>query len=162
MPRCSNPRVVDFAASKSGCAVIRPRILRPGLGRRLISFLLLTLVVRALIPAGYMPAAGGSFPVEICPEGFPSQLLHGVAHKHGTAHEHSAHTGAGATHHHGSSVSDHCVFAGLAGAGPAPCAASPLLPLTALAAQPCDLACPAFRAQRVRIPQPRAPPALPA
>ena len=100
--------------------------------------------------------------VEICPEGFPSQLLHGVAHEHGGAHEHGAHLGAGATHHHGSSGSDHCVFAGLAGAGPAPCATPVLLPLTALAVQPCDIACPALRAQRVRIPQPRAPPALPA
>jgi hypothetical protein len=135
---------------------------------RVIGFLLLTLVVRALIPAGFMPSASGSFPVEICPEGFPSQLLHGVAHEHGvthehgTAHDHSAHAGAGATHHHGSSGFDHCIFTGLAGAGPAPCATPGLLPLTALATQPCEIACPAFHVQRVRIPQPRAPPALPA
>lgn len=154
--------MLDSPRCTPGFAVIRPRILRPGPSRRLIGFLLLTLAVRAFIPAGFMASASGSFPVEICPEGFPSQLLHGVAHEHGGAHEHGAHLGAGATHHHGSSGSDHCVFAGLAGAGPAPCATPVLLPLTALAVQPCDIACPALRAQRVRIPQPRAPPALPA
>jgi hypothetical protein len=40
-----------------------------------ISALLVALVVRALIPAGFMPAADRPFSFQICPDGFPAALL---------------------------------------------------------------------------------------
>lgn len=72
--------------------------------RRLLAGILLTaFAVRALIPPGFMPAHDVAFALEICPDGFPAQLL-----------GHSAHHPAGSHAH-----SDHCVFGGAAAAGPA-------------------------------------------
>jgi hypothetical protein len=44
-----------------------------------ISTLLVALVVRALIPAGFMPATDRPFSFQICPDGFPAQLLQDLA-----------------------------------------------------------------------------------
>jgi hypothetical protein len=51
------------------------RALRPKQRLWIISALLLALVVRALIPAGFMPATDRPFSFEICPDGFPAALL---------------------------------------------------------------------------------------
>ncbi|HTT00617.1 MAG TPA: hypothetical protein VMG11_00900 [Steroidobacteraceae bacterium] len=55
---------------------------------------LLALALRALVPPGFMPSSEQPFSIEICPDGFPAQLL---------AHH----------HHHGvsDSLGTHCVFA---------------------------------------------------
>jgi hypothetical protein len=75
--------------------------------RKLIAgVMLLAFALRALVPQGFMPASDRPFMVEICPEGFPAELLMLAGHHH----------------HHGGphSQADHCVF-GTAGAnGPPP------------------------------------------
>jgi hypothetical protein len=55
---------------------------------------LLAFALRALVPPGFMPGGERPFSIEICPDGFPAQLL---------AHHH--HGGAADTHE------AHCVFA---------------------------------------------------
>jgi hypothetical protein len=65
--------------------------------RKLIAgVMLLAFALRALVPQGYMPASDRPFMVEICPEGFPAELLMLGGHHH----------------HHGGphSQTDHCVF----------------------------------------------------
>jgi hypothetical protein len=49
-----------------------------------IGTLLVALVVRALIPAGFMPATDRPLSFQVCPDGFPAQLLASVAE--GEAH----------------------------------------------------------------------------
>jgi hypothetical protein len=79
----------------------------------IISVLLMTVVLRALIPAGFMPAA--DFTYQICPDGFPAQLLHD---EHAAHHAHH-HDGDHGSHEHGAARAEHCVFAAAAGVGPA-------------------------------------------
>src|SRR5215831_395587 len=55
------------------------RLLRPNFRFWVISTLLVTVVVRALIPAGFMPAADRPFSFQICPDGFPAALLNDTA-----------------------------------------------------------------------------------
>src|SRR5690349_21541548 len=59
-----------------------------------ISALLVALVVRALIPAGFMPATDRPLSFQICPDGFPAALL-GDATGISAGHEPEP-----ATHHH--------------------------------------------------------------
>jgi hypothetical protein len=113
--------------------------------RRLVWLVLPALVLRALVPAGFMPAREAPFSVEICPEGFPAQLL---TH----ADQHHDHGGSSRGH------SDHCVFGGTCGGGPlsesAPCGVSPAaLPV---AASPPTTPVPLIRL--VHLPEPRGPP----
>jgi hypothetical protein len=138
----------------------------------LISVLLLAVVTRALIPVGFMPAA--NFTYEICPDGFPAQLLHGVgksaAHgdasvhdEHAAHHVHAAqsesqHSGHGSHEH--AVRAEHCVFAAAAGAGPAP---HTVLSLTAVETETAahlyfSPAPPTLAGYRVQ--QPRGPPQL--
>ncbi len=72
-------------------------------GRQLLAALMLTaFAVRALVPAGFMPA-GGAFSIEICPEGFSAQLLpHGGHHPPGGSPTHT----------------EHCVFGSAGASGP--------------------------------------------
>jgi hypothetical protein len=83
--------------------------MRLGLSRRSTRELIATLMlaafaVRALIPPGFMPAHDLAFALEICPDGFPAQLLgHGAHHHPPGSHAHS----------------DHCVFGSAAAALPA-------------------------------------------
>lgn len=53
------------------------RFCPPNKARRaaLVSFVLLAFGVRSLIAPGFMPASDRFFSIEICPEGFPAQLL---------------------------------------------------------------------------------------
>jgi hypothetical protein len=83
----------------------------------LASLTLAAFVVRALIPSGFMPSSLTPLALEICPEGFPAQLLGHAAHHHG---------GGG----HG--AADHCEFGG---ASPGPLA-EPGAPPVVLSAQP--------------------------
>jgi hypothetical protein len=66
--------------------------------------LLLVFALRALIPQGFMPASDGPFVLEICPEGFPAQLLMLGGHHH----------------HHGGprAQTEHCVFGTACASGP--------------------------------------------
>ena len=57
--------------------------------------MLFAFVVRSFIPQGFMPSSERPFSVEICPEGFPAQLLVHAGHHHNGA---------------GHSYTDHCVF----------------------------------------------------
>jgi Protein of unknown function (DUF2946) len=118
------------------------------------SILLIALAFRALVPAGFMPASDRLFSLEICPEGFPPQLLH-----HGTDHGSRVHHGA--SHSHNSAHSEHCVFAAVTGAGPGTLVNGVHAPLDSFLAPLFDTAPFALRTQRFRIQQPRAPP-LPA
>jgi hypothetical protein len=125
--------------------------------RKLIaSILLVALAFRALVPAGFMPAANHPFSLEICPDGFPAQLLHS-----GMDHEHGMHHSKGAAHSHYSAQSEHCVFAAVTSAGPATYALAVRLPLDSSFTPLFDGARCIYRAQRFRVHQPRAPP-LPA
>jgi hypothetical protein len=105
--------------------------------------MLFAFAVRALVPQGFMPASHGPLTLEICPEGFPAQLL--------------AHTG----HHHGGghSYSDHCVF-GTACAGGPP---SHVAPLGGVSLPELAPAAPRIAGTRevrlVYLPQARGPPA---
>jgi hypothetical protein len=51
------------------------RVLTPKQRLWVISTLLVALVVRALIPAGFMPATDRPFSFQVCPDGFPAALL---------------------------------------------------------------------------------------
>lgn len=113
-------------------------------GRQLLAALMLTaFAVRALVPAGFMPA-GGAFSIEICPEGFSAQLLpHGGHHPPGGSPTHT----------------EHCVF-GSAGAS------GPVRQLAALGAIALLPHAPAARfiaaptaVRLVHLPQARGPPA---
>ena len=117
-------------------------------GRRRLALLLLpALLLRAFIPAGFMPVPHSPFVLEICPEGFPRQLLgHAVHH-----HDHDR-SGAGGQ-------SEHSIF-GSAGAAPLP----EFLAGSASAAAPAPLALPApasvFFVRLVHLPEPRGPPSV--
>ena len=125
--------------------------------RWLISALLIALVVRALIPAGFMPATDRPFSFQICPDGYPAHLLKAAQDPH-AAHHHDDSTGG--THEHSSARSEHCVFAAAAGA--APFAFVPTLCAVAvgLGAPDFFLTSLTVESQRHRIQQPRGPPAL--
>jgi Protein of unknown function (DUF2946) len=132
---------------------MRIRLIRSS--RKLIAgILLIALAFRALVPAGFMPASDQPFSLEICPDGFPPQLLHYGTH-HGPGVHHAA------SHSHNSARSEHCVFAAVAGAGPGMAVNGVLAPLDSFLAPLFDTAPFALRTQRFRIQQPRAPP-LPA
>lgn len=111
----------------------------------LLSLLLLTLLARALVPTGFMPAGDGSAQLMLCPDGMLMSAETGKAA--GTPVPGHVHT-------------DHCPF----GAAPfaAPLASQPLIPLLTVAvSQP--LNDPASRvpgARTARTHQPRAPPRL--
>jgi hypothetical protein len=136
----------------------------------LISALLLALVTRALIPAGFMPATDRPLSFQICPEGFPAQLLASsqdphAHHHHGAGAEQPASAQSGAasagTHHqHSAAGNEHCVFAAAAAAGPL--AFAPTFAAEAAIALPLPATVLPSRTEslRFRLPQPRGPPAL--
>jgi hypothetical protein len=110
--------------------------------RLLAGLMVAAFAVRALVPPGFMPAHAAPLTLEICPDGFPAQLLGHAAH-----HSHGNHAHA-----------DHCVFGGAAGTGPVAQLAN--LDGVWLAPQP-----PAERRERVtpavwliHLPQARGPP----
>lgn len=134
--------------------------------RWLASLLTVAFVLRALIPAGFMPAGDGALALRVCPEGFPVALLAGLGH--GSHHHlessdqgHPGHSGdsSGApAHDHKSWTSGHCAFGAAAGAPPlshcstvaALCHAERPHTVAAIVPRSLDF--------RFRIAQPRAPP----
>lgn len=80
------------------------RVANPHRRSWIVSALLLALVVRALIPAGFMPAAGFSF--QICPDDFPAHLLRtaDATSAHGSANDEA---GPPAHHHHSQTGSEY-------------------------------------------------------
>ena len=57
--------------------------------RLLFAAALATLVLRAAIPAGFMPsAAGGGLPFEMCPSAVPAKILAAMS---GAGHHHAGH-----------------------------------------------------------------------
>ena len=72
----------------------------------LFGILLAALVLRALVPAGYMPAVGQAFAIEICRVGLPSSV--------------AADESAQKTDSHQTTDASFCSFAAAPGAGPAP------------------------------------------
>jgi hypothetical protein len=112
--------------------------------RRLtISLLLLTLLFRAYVPAGFMPAPGAPFRLEICPTGM---------HMH--MHMPQGHQPIG-----GHSRADDCPFGSAPGSGPVPHVVAFELAAPAVAQSPFlfESLRPGVRA---RAHQPRGPPAL--
>ncbi|HSY07787.1 MAG TPA: DUF2946 family protein [Steroidobacteraceae bacterium] len=117
------------------------------------SILLLAFASHMLVPMGFMPATDHTISLQICPEGFPVQLLHiGLDHGHG------AHGSGSGSHHHDSSRSEHCVFAAVSGAPPVTHTLVVLGTLANLLTPLFNIARPMYRAQWFRIQQPRGPP----
>ena len=57
--------------------------------RLVLAAALATLVLRAAIPAGFMPsAAGGGLPFEMCPSAVPAEILAAMS---GAGHHHTGH-----------------------------------------------------------------------
>jgi hypothetical protein len=104
--------------------------------------LLVAFVVRAFVPEGFMPAHTAPLSVEICPEGFPPELLHGAHHHHGAGHGHF----------------EHCVFGCAGPAAPAPHLAVPPVLMAAPAAPPLPLCRAPTGIRLVHLPQARGPP----
>ncbi|MEJ0005710.1 MAG: hypothetical protein WDM77_04820 [Steroidobacteraceae bacterium] len=111
---------------------------------RIISLLLLVLVTRALVPAGFMPAGDGSAQLTLCPDGMlmPSDPGTAAAAMPGSGHLHT----------------DHCPF----GSAPfaAPLADLAVVPARALAVtlRGIDSSSWVPEARAARTHQPRAPP----
>ena len=130
--------------------------------RKLIAVLALAaLSLRALVPAGFMPAPGRLFALELCPDGLSSEMLAGVMPGMPGMHHNSGPDDAGGPpHDHHPAQIEHCVFGGasalaLLAHAPAP---GPLLSAYILPAV-------RFTPQRIgflllRIPLPRGPPAV--
>jgi len=137
------------------------RVSRPGQRLWVISTLLIALFVRALIPAGFMPATDRPFSFQVCPDGFPVALLqHEAAHHHHVDgmlmadHDHSA-----PEHNHSTASAEHCVFAAAAGVFALAWAATFSAPAATITAPEVDYLPPSFESLRFRLPQPRGPPA---
>jgi hypothetical protein len=125
------------------------RTMRLGLSKKtkhelIAGILLFAFAVRALVPQGFMPASDRPFSIEICPEGFPAQLLVDAGHHH--------HSG---NHWH----IEHCVF----GSG---CTSGPVSHLPSLVSislvryvPPALFVSAAIAVQLVHLPQARGPPA---
>ena len=78
--------------------------MKRGAHRLIGGVILLAFALHALVPQGFMPASDRPFTVEICPEGFPAELLMLGGHHH----------------HHGGphSQAEHCVFGTACATGP--------------------------------------------
>lgn len=152
-----------------------------------ISTLLIALFVRALIPAGFMPATDRPLSFQICPDGFPASLLNegasGMAgpevllhasqhhddgglvqagphhHDHAAMLARAGHDHSGPAHNHSSASAEHCVFAAAAGVFALAWAATFSAPAATITAPDVDYLPPSFETLRFRLPQPRGPPA---
>ena len=127
------------------------------------AFLLLAFVLRALIPAGYMPASDRPFALQICPDGLPAQWgqpAQSDEHaQHGTHGGHDAPASDQGSHPHDTLRASHCVFATVASAGApefhAPVATSESSYAVAVRPRQIVVQPPEYRPQ-----QPRGPPSL--
>ncbi|MEJ1964074.1 MAG: hypothetical protein WDO56_22035 [Gammaproteobacteria bacterium] len=133
--------------------------------RWLIGTLLVALLVRALIPSGFMPANDRPLSFQICPDGFPAALLESdpavAPHHEDSGDPHAAHHHHGGAHHnHSSASAEHCVFAAAAGAGAVAFAPTFSAPAVDLTTPQFFYRSAGFYSLRFRIQQPRGPPAL--
>ena len=118
--------------------------------RLITGLLLVALVFRVLIPAGFMPAGDGSLSLRICPmammaDGLPMSLptpSDGEDHPGGPAH------------------SDHCPYAFAPAAAPVPHFAAVLPELLAATASRPPIVAVRLVRRTARTHQPRAPPVL--
>lgn len=112
--------------------------------RSLIGILLVALILRGLIPAGYMPGTGGAFGLELCNGG--SLPAH--------------HLTDDPNHHHGGSGPhfEHCVFGSAPVPGPAPDVVIALTPPEAVDAPVTADRTPLLGVTLARAQQARAPP----
>jgi hypothetical protein len=108
------------------------------------SILLVALVFRGLVPAGFMPAGDRPFSVQICHDGFPTQLL---------SHDGSKHPGS-------PSHFEHCVFGGVSTAGPTPHVAPVLSVALTRFGLVFTMAPSPVSVRLVHVPQARAPPSI--
>ncbi len=85
------------------------------------------LLLRAVIPAGYMPAAAGSdFLFEFCPEGIPASFMRSVAGDPGHKHGHMDHGDSGHDDHR--CPVGHMLLSAIAGDDAWQAEAAPVLP----------------------------------
>jgi hypothetical protein len=156
------------------------RVLNPNNRRWVIGALLIALALRALIPAGFMPATDRPFSFQICPDGYPAHLLksaqgasdgdfHAAHHHHPSSDEGpvaDAQLPPGheqqhdRSHRHSSAGTEHCVFAAAACAGPLAWVPAFYAATVALETPEYFYASPAVQSLRFRVQQPRGPPAL--
>jgi hypothetical protein len=137
--------------------------------------MLLAIALRSLIPVGFMPSADRPFTLEICPDGFPVQLLlrdataqsrhtnhlaPGVDYDHGPGSAHHDDPSGVGSHDHATWRSSQCVFAAVASAPPVSDSARPMPAPEAPALLNFDAKPESFTTRRFRIAQPRAPPLL--
>jgi len=109
----------------------------------IVSIMLLAFVARALVPQGFMPASDKSFSFEICPDGFPVQLLGQAIHHHVPGH----------------SNTEHCVFGSGSAGGPVSYLGPLASPALAQRAPATRASSAAIRVQLVFLPHARGPPA---
>jgi|SRR5580698_711527 hypothetical protein len=111
--------------------------------RRLIAgAMFLALLSQSLIPAGFMPASDGSFALQVCHSGFPTQSGSEQGAPHSGSHSHV----------------EFCSFGALPGAGPISYIAAPL---SSQPVAPHPVAEVGFRLPSVRLARahlPRGPP----
>ncbi len=134
--------------------------------RKLIAGIALAAIaLRALIPAGFMPAADHPFSLELCPDGLPegdgmAMDDQPAALDHDPGHEVSPHPAHEASHHHPAGHVEHCVFGSASSPAPAPHVAALGLVQTVFLRSTA-----AFTPQRtgallIHAPLPRGPPTL--
>jgi hypothetical protein len=143
---------------------------KPITRRWLLGALLVGLLVRSLIPAGFMPATDRPFSFQICPDGFPAHLLKSEAGGVHAEHHHNHQDpnadpgagtdGGGESHRHSSAGSNHCPFSAGAAAGPLAWAAAFLAVDVAPEAPQFFYVSPTLQPLSFRVQQPRGPPAL--
>jgi len=143
------------------------RTLRP----QIFLALAATLLLRAMIPAGFMPAAiGAGFPLQVCPSGLPDGALQRLAgahanHDHNDHHGHQGHHAHHDQHGHGDGhdgghaySAEQCPIAHLLAAAALPVSLLPAPPI--LPAPPVTAPAPRHQAAaRVHPYHPRGPPA---
>lgn len=146
------------------------------------SIMLVAFALRALIPPGFMPASDRAFSFEICPEGFPADLLAnggpagassmdmdsapagsiGDAMRSepvGISTSHGAPLQGAHTHHGNPWHSEHCVFGSACSAGPTPHLLLPADIASFKQPRTVAFASIAGAVRLVHLPQSRAPPA---
>ncbi len=164
-----NTRARGWGATRDGHRLLHGMTGRPfdrRARRALQAFLILAFALRALIPAGYMPASDQPFALQICPDGLPAQFAAAEHATQGSEHaEHGAHGDHGSpltddgSHQHETFRASHCAFATVASAGTpefhAPAATLETSQAVALKPRQIFVQAPQYRPQ-----QPRGPPAL--
>ena len=123
---------------------MRPRLFTRSTRELITSILLVALVFRGLVPAGFMPASDRPFSIEICRDGFRTERL----------------TADGSRHSRSPSHFEHCLFGSGSTAGPTPCDA-PVLSVALIRFGSVFAVVPSPVSVRlVHVPQARAPPSF--